>query len=1219
MDQLQPAGVEKESALRQAGFNDQEIDQWKTDTTSQLMGAGFSTPEVDNYFGAKNPDMKPIKGVFKQNEEKAALSEPQPAEGAPPKPAKSFVEAIEAGWDMSVSGLLKDKPHTVLPEDAPMFYRIASQVSQLAGDVPAMLAGGTLAGAAIAPIAAATGPVAGPIVEAAGAGYGSFALPATVRKVLMDHYEKGDVHDFQDFWERSAAAFIEGQKQGFVGAATVGVGGVAGKVLSPIASVGIKTSAQLVSEVATMTTLGKAVEGQVPQPQDFIDGAILVGGLHGAVHVAGKLRSTYAATGVKPSDVAEKSMTDPLVRQDLVTQNITDIPEKLAKENGVPVNQELGQTVSGPANKEVSGAAPVRTEAETKILSQVGEKVDKVGDKYTARSAYKDFVDKLDPISEAVKALTPSGEKLPTDQNPYDLARMANDYKSKAKFAIEKGPVDFKTLETVGDKGLKQILEPFKDDPAGFESYLISKRALEVEGKGLKSGFDQEAAKQVVADGKDKYEQAAKELYDFKDKNLEYLKDSGVIGEKEFEKMTEANASHVSFSRILDEKTSGAGGKSLGFLKEFKGSESKIQSPILSTLENTESIFKAAEKNRAVARMVDLAMATKDQEIMKKVDKPRGKLGPEQFEVFRDGEREVYEAPKELAEAIKSLSGDPAATNIFIKMARAITGVKRLSISLTPDFVVKNFFRDQLTAGAFSKGGSMPFLDAAVAMKDITGKSDAYYNWLKSGGAGGSFLELNKNYLENNIFELNKETGIIDKAWNVVKKPVQFLEMAGQLAENATRLAEFKKVSQGESAGPKVFAGGMAAREVTVDFTRIGAKLSAYNAITAFMNVSVQGLDRTVRAIKEDPKGVTAKAMAGITVPSVLLWYANKDDERYKQLPRWQKDTFWIIPTDSWQEAAQGEAEGLPDYLIRQNANGKTEINKGTIYRIPKPQELGILFGALPERLLEKFFTDNPAAMKDFEGTVQNMVTPSFVPDAIAPFIEQKYNKSLFTDSKIVPGYLESVAPEYQYTEYTSESAKQLAKMIKWMPHTPGDLSIASPQVLDNYVRSWSGNLGSYVLRIADEALYKTGVAKEPIKPAWSVADVPVVKAFVIRYPSASAQSIQDLYTNYAAQKETMSTIKHLAGTQEFDALQVELDKIGNGENVFMKLDGIKDALSKQSQVIHIINRNDDYTRDEKRQLIDGIYYGMIETAKTGNDMLYQMEKLAKEMKDKGH
>jgi hypothetical protein len=118
------------------------------------------------------------------------------------------------------------------------------------------------------------------------------------------------------------------------------------------------------------------------------------------------------------------------------------------------------------------------------------------------------------------------------------------------------------------------------------------------------------------------------------------------------------------------------------------------------------------------------------------------------------------------------------------------------------------------------------------------------------------------------------------------------------LIENATRLGEFKKVSGGLTEKAAIQEGGMAAREVTVDFARTGMKTRAMSLISAFFNAAVQGEDRVIRAFAEKPVGTTTKMMAAITLPSVLLYLSNRDDPRWQEIPRWQKDLFWIVFTE---------------------------------------------------------------------------------------------------------------------------------------------------------------------------------------------------------------------------------------------------------------------------------------------------------------------------------
>lgn len=1190
----EPAGVIKENQLRQGGFQEDEITQWKAKTRDDLFNAGFSGQEINDYFGIKEPDQTKTKDLFKAN---IQAGKPQTTEGAAPKEF-DFIDAVEAGFQMSVSGLIArgHGPDKLLPEDSGMFYRIASQVGGLAGDIPAMIAGGVVGGAA------GTAATANPIGGTIGAGAGAFALPQALRQVLIDQYTKGEVKDFGDFWERTSAAFIEASKGALIGGATAGVGGAVGKVVGPAAISPIaKGLTQGASEVATMVTVGKALEGEVPDASDFVEAGILVGGLHGAMKVSSKLRNIYAEKGIKPTQVVEDMDQNPVLKQEMLAEN-RDVPKIYG---GKP--EEVKVEIS-PQPEIVD-----RPESVQKILNQIGKKEEVKSKSYGLKDFYRDYVDKLDPINDATDILTKDVESIKPDENPYQLSRMANDFKGKTKYTIEKGTLDYETLAKTG-KSFTEIVNPFKEDLQDFRAYLLSKRAIEVEARGIKSGFDVEAAKEVVSLGSKKYESAAKDLVEFQNRNLKYLKDAGILSDKSFQAMKDAGQAYIPLRRIMDTEDLSAGKAGKGSsLKRLKGSERKVQDPLVSVVENSEVIFKLSERNRAVRALIDANEASTEK-LFEKVPQPlkaievkenevaaflkeqgadpsiaesftifraqSKNLAQDEFQVFRDGKREVYKAKDpELAKAIKSLDGDIPATNVLFKLARGITTVKKLGITLTPDFILRNVFRDQLTAGTFTKGGTIPFTDMVVAMGDLFKKSEIYYDWLKSGGGGGGFLELNENYIKKEVFKLNEKTGFIDQALNAVKKPIDFIRVTAEITEQATRLAEFKRVTKGETKGSKIFEGGFASREVTVDFQRMGAKLSALNSITAFQNVAIQGLDRTARAIKENPKGVTAKAFAYITVPSVLLWYANKDDPRMREIPRWQKDLFWIIPTDN------------------------------VIYRIPKPQELGILFGSLPERLLEEFFTDNPKALEDFGSTMQGLLVPSLVPDAIIAPVEQYFNKSTFTGSPIIPYQLEKVLPAYQYTEYTSESAKAVGKLLALAPPLNAPGSLAAPLVLEHYIRAWSGNLGMYALQVMDKAL---GMVKPtPPMPLATFADIPAVKAFVVRYPSANTQSIVDFYAKFNENEVVLNTIKVLSRKLSPEWQTV----IEDNESKLANLSGIRKSLSNQKKAIELISGNPEYSPVEQRQMIDSLYYGMIETAKTGNTLFSEFEKALKEQK----
>lgn len=1478
------AWEEEKSTLQGGGYSDQEINDYEQKQRDTLFKGGYSQQEIDTHFGVKQFDPQPVKDHVDQNlKDYAVQNGEKGADGnVVPKPASSFVEALEAGWQMSVTGLLKNgkMPDTVLPEDAGMFYRIAAGVGSIAGDIPAMVAGGIGGGA----LGAAALTPAAPLF----AGAGTFAVPAGMRRILMDHYQKGDVKDAGDFFERAASAFIEAGKGALTGAATTASGGIAGVGAEAIGAGAATTAlAKTVSEVATMTTVGKALEGQAPHPQDFLDAAILVGGMHLATGVAGHLRELYAATGMSPAQAALKTETSPALKQELVsthpdkeviaelatglpretwyhgtksdiksfdpemmgtstladsakkgfffTDNPTvanqyaelahepsfvkmealtkqmvgveeqygihnsmymkpdpgttfhDTAKPLTPENLVAKNPSLSipeaedviskvkaldaeyrvhskdlndlpadsrafssiypvhldmknpyvhdfggksfrdETYSDIISKakaaghdgvllkntmdnvsdndnagnaipphnvsvvfdpkqitfkhsqgeeggppleppkppsppttppgEPPGPGDGRTNAEKQVDDFMGPKSEKQKQSYSWSKFCTDFVDRLNPVKQVLTELLgkESYDAIArSPSNPLNIMRMVSDAPAKARAFLEKGPFDFTSKAYDKDsKGFFSIVAPFKDDVQGFERYLVSARILEIEGqKDLegnfkKSGGPLDAAKEVVAQGEGKYGAAASEMTNYQNQVLKYVKDSGRLSDEQYNTLVEAHKSYIPFARIFspEEMEAGQGGGKggLGSLKELKGSDRNIENPLQRIKENTLSMIKFAEKNRAMTSLIDLVEKTPDQTLFEKsasdvtvtkagvsemqkylndngIDgnatelelfrrQTKTQLADNEFELYRDGKREVWSTDKDTAAAIKSLDGDATSQNLFMTLARGATSTLKIGTTLTPDFIARHLFRNQLISGTYSEIGRVPFTGVLSAMGDIYNKSDAYWEWMKSGGAGGAFLNNGETWFNQNIGKLEESTGFLNSAHNALMAGKEKMEALGTLFENSTRLAEFKRTVGSDTSGEANTKGGIASREITIDYQRMGARMSAWNAITAFQNVSIQSGDRMVRAFQDDPTGTMAKGLGYITAPTLALWWANKDDERIKEIPQWEKDMFWLFPTDNWQKAGKPEdANGLPSYLVRQGADGGMEINKGSVFRLPIPQELGVLFKVLPERILNAFAGSSPETLKSLTETIGGLVTPAFLPDIAKAPMEHFTNRSFFTGSNIVPYGAEKLLPQYQYTDYTSETAKQIGKIISYIPGVrdfgPGDAKLASPPVIENYIQAWSGTLGKYALQLTDKALTATGVAKD-LKPEWTLSDIPFVKAFVARYPTSNAQSLQDFRDLYAQHSKIMATIQTLGKQGEVSEMQNVYSRY---QDQAYKIQGTQDALTSLNHEIQMVYLNPEMTKTDKRQLIDQMYYGMIESAHTGVKLFNEID-----------
>ncbi len=169
--------------------------------------------------------------------------------------------------------------------------------------------------------------------------------------------------------------------------------------------------------------------------------------------------------------------------------------------------------------------------------------------------------------------------------------------------------------------------------------------------------------------------------------------------------------------------------------------------------------------------------------------------------------------------------------------------------------------------------------------------------------------------------------------------------------------------------------------------------------------------------------------------------------------------------------------------------------------------------------------------------------------------------------------------------------------------------AMTSPILIENYVRGWTGTLGVYALQAADKGLRMAGKLPDPPAPASTLADIPVIRAFVVRYPSASAESIQHFYDQYDANKKYFDTWNAMAKDGNVAALQ-HIQEMG-GPMMFVQLDAIKQTITEHNQIIRDVYKNPQIPPAEKRQLIDQLYFSMIQLSRGGNDAIKQMREQA--------
>lgn len=849
-----------------------------------------------------------------------------------------------------------------------------------------------------------------------------------------------------------------------------------------------------------------------------------------------------------------------------------------------------------------------RSDAENKILDkiEIGGKSDT--EYWSWDSFYTAAVDKLDPIRRITDAMQ-AGDKSQVLTDTYKLMRNQAGNYGRAQQFIENGTYDFKTYETNG-KSLQAILEPVKDDLNGLRAYAASRRAIELEAREIKSGMPIEEAKRVIADGAKRYEPIFKELNAYQDAVLKYLKDSGVLTDEQMKGMKGANKSYVPFYRVMDDESFGNSGgyKVKNPIKRIKGSERDIIDPIESIVRNTYSYVSIAEKNAALKSFYDLASKQEKPEEFFEKQQPlirptevsdtemssflkkegidgipentlkvframRTPLAKDEIGFFDTGKWTVLKVDPDVAE---SFNGTPRqAHGLLFNMVAAPAKMLRYGL-VTPEFILRHLERNTLSATVIGAKAEVPFENLYKGIFSYFKQDDSYQGWLKSGGKVSALSGLSRDDIQDQVQRITNENpaaNFLNKAWNIVRTPFDIIHAVQQSLENINRLGAYKQALRGLSVDKaNIIDAGYYSRNIAPDPSRIGTSTGLWNAVTALANTEIQHTAQLFDALRNRPIPTLTKGFAFITLPTLINWAYNHNSESWKETPAWERDAFWIIP-----------------------AGGYT-------LRIPKPFFMGFMFATVPERIMDAVSGLDPKG-KGMESMIKDMfeqASPNTIPTALTPILEQITNHSMFRGTPLVPDHLMQQLPEYRYSEYTSELTKAIGTLVGKVPYI-GSTTSAAPIVIDNYLRAWTGSLGTYVKDGIDASLRKAGILPDPPLPASTLADIPFVKAFVVRYPSAQAQSIQDFQDSYRQMSMVTTTFKALIKQGEIGQAQQLMAK---DPQAFDKLDKINKTLNEQNQLVRTLYKIPGIKPDEKRQVIDGIYYQMIQLSRAGNNII---------------
>lgn len=904
--------------------------------------------------------------------------------------------------------------------------------------------------------------------------------------------------------------------------------------LERINKIGVKKASDIIKnspKLSSLETKGISPDELAPTPAPRTKTGPVVRG-EKKPRTAAEFREQTESLG-KPGPLAQKNIDEWAKNK---VEN--DIAKQFFEEEGIPIEETLSKLRAetpeaptpltpsplgqpGAGGMSLGGQLAPAELAKKQLTGEVMGIVSPLPDVVPeAQKLYSRIVNQYAPIERLSKGAEVAGR--PIGENPKHLVRSWLGEPEKIGSMLDNGihTVNPDGTFTKLGEGLKPILreysetspiKDFKAQEADLDAYLIATRTTEDLIRPKNAGATENIvtpaqvakAQADLGNLRAKYgnsfpllENTARRIYKFQSDVLDYLVDRGLYSQDEIDMMRQRNPHYIPFDRVVEAgessglipKQGDRFSKAGSSIKRIKGSEREINPVIGSAVRNTYRLIDAADRNyiaSAVSKLADIypdvikiektknvpvAIDSQGKTIFRPSQYPQT---PTSIQFKLNGKAASMQVTPELYKAMMNMN--PEHTGWLINVLSYPKRWLQMGATITPEFIFRNPMRDQYSALQQTKIGFRPYLDPARAIADIVGHSELYNEYLMSGSPHAGIVSLNRDSLAKAYKQFVK-----DPSWASRLNIVKDLQQASELMEKATRFGVYERARK---AGKSPLEAGTISAESTVDFRIQGSDTKFFTKTIPFLNAGIQGIDRFARAYKTDPVGMTAKGIATITIPSIILHEINKDNPNYKELPNWDRNLFWHIPVGN------------------------------RFIRIPKPFIPGQLFGTSVERFLDYAQGRDPKALKKVIGSLAEAVSPAagdfasgIIPASVKPLIENIADWSFFRQAPIVPESKKNLPPEEQYGGYTSEVAKGIGKRFG-----------TSPAKVDNVIFGYFGGMGRYATQGADALLKATGAVKAENKPQTpsDISDLPILRAFLTKPEySLGQQSIRDFYEN---------------------------------------------------------------------------------------------------------
>jgi hypothetical protein len=486
-------------------------------------------------------------------------------------------------------------------------------------------------------------------------------------------------------------------------------------------------------------------------------------------------------------------------------------------------------------------------------------------------------------------------------------------------------------------------------------------------------------------------------------------------------------------------------------LHELVGDNKQIMPIFASMVQNTFMLTNMALRNQSVK---ETAFALRKTGIVSRIAEGKGPASADTVRFKVKGkdfyaiiDTDAYGIPAKYI--VQSMEGIKTTIPALVRMLGVPADLLRTVVTRAPTYAVRQVIRDPLNAWLVTGTDAFPVLSSFKELASMMAGTSETGRLLTESGAVSS------NVFTGDVRDMGRvfrEITTGKSGWGKLMARADALAMQ---ADSATRAVIYKdSIDKGMS-----HQAALLRAVESMNFGRRGLSpsMQVLNTLIPFFNAQIQGLDVLYRAFRgemshnEQLKIREKLVKRGLLLAMGTMAYAvaMQDDEAYKRAKPEERFGNWFVYVPGFSEPL----------------------------RIPIPFELGYLFKALPEAIVNLAMGDTKSSevLKGM-GKLLGQSQPLALPQAVKPLTEVVLGASFYG------GDIESQREKgMMATDRYRESSTEIAKLLGSVTGMVG----ISPIKIDHLIRGYTGGLGIALVQLANPILNtEAGVEKPSMKPS---------------------------------------------------------------------------------------------------------------------------------------